>query len=323
MTRMRKAAAFALALALLTAGCGVQTLPPTNVTSSSATLRAEVQCSFNAAAPSGGSSRSRAGAGRPPETSRSTRAVTPRSRSRSPRTSPASSAGTTYQYRAGRRPEPKGGLVVYVRRLRGWPRPQPSGAGTFTPGLVASGADARPPSSGSAPTSSASSSTSALRSRRCARASGRSPARALARCCWPASRAACRPWPRPRTSPAGRASSGPAAASGRPLRRPAGGAPDRVRQRDLLRLSVRRRLQRLVLHLARRAVRDPLRPGARGDRDDQRSVGLLAQADDGGSGSANWVNHMFDAVPNLGTMVDGWTVHPTARATGGSPRSTA
>lgn len=41
-----------------------------------------------------------------------------------------------------------------------------------------------------------------------------------------------------------------------------------------------------------------------------RDVGLLAQADDGGSGSANWVNHMFRAVPNLGQMVDGWTVHP-------------
>jgi hypothetical protein len=41
-----------------------------------------------------------------------------------------------------------------------------------------------------------------------------------------------------------------------------------------------------------------------------RPVGLLAQADDGGSGSANWVNHMFRAVPNLASMVDGWTVHP-------------
>jgi hypothetical protein len=41
-----------------------------------------------------------------------------------------------------------------------------------------------------------------------------------------------------------------------------------------------------------------------------RHVGLLAQADDGGSASANWVNHMFRAVPNLGQYVDGWTVHP-------------
>ncbi|MEA2418379.1 MAG: hypothetical protein QOE60_585 [Thermoleophilaceae bacterium] len=41
-----------------------------------------------------------------------------------------------------------------------------------------------------------------------------------------------------------------------------------------------------------------------------RDVGLLAQADDGGTGSDNWVNHMFRAVPNLGQLVDGWTVHP-------------
>jgi hypothetical protein len=41
-----------------------------------------------------------------------------------------------------------------------------------------------------------------------------------------------------------------------------------------------------------------------------RPVGLLAQADDGGTGSAAWVESMFDAVPHLGQLVDGWTVHP-------------
>ena len=41
-----------------------------------------------------------------------------------------------------------------------------------------------------------------------------------------------------------------------------------------------------------------------------RKVGLLAQADDGGSGSSAWVGHMFRAVPRLGRMVAGWTVHP-------------
>jgi hypothetical protein len=41
-----------------------------------------------------------------------------------------------------------------------------------------------------------------------------------------------------------------------------------------------------------------------------RPVGLLAQGDDGGTGSAAWVDSMFDAVPNLGQLVDGWTVHP-------------
>ena len=39
-------------------------------------------------------------------------------------------------------------------------------------------------------------------------------------------------------------------------------------------------------------------------------LGLLAQADDANCGCANWVNAMHTAVPNLGTMVAGWTVHP-------------
>jgi hypothetical protein len=41
-----------------------------------------------------------------------------------------------------------------------------------------------------------------------------------------------------------------------------------------------------------------------------RPVGLLAQADDGGTGSPAWVDHMFAAVPHLDRMVAGWTVHP-------------
>jgi hypothetical protein len=41
-----------------------------------------------------------------------------------------------------------------------------------------------------------------------------------------------------------------------------------------------------------------------------QSVGLLAQADDGGSGSPAWVNNMFAAVPDLAQRVAGWTVHP-------------
>ena len=36
-------------------------------------------------------------------------------------------------------------------------------------------------------------------------------------------------------------------------------------------------------------------------------VGLLAQADDW---TGNWVNGMFSAVPNLGSYVAGWTIHP-------------
>jgi hypothetical protein len=42
----------------------------------------------------------------------------------------------------------------------------------------------------------------------------------------------------------------------------------------------------------------------------RRPVGLLAQADDGGSASPIWVTHMFGAVPKLGKLVAGWTVHP-------------
>jgi hypothetical protein len=41
-----------------------------------------------------------------------------------------------------------------------------------------------------------------------------------------------------------------------------------------------------------------------------RRVGLLAQGDDGGTASSVWVNHMFGAVPKLGKLVAGWTVHP-------------
>ena len=40
------------------------------------------------------------------------------------------------------------------------------------------------------------------------------------------------------------------------------------------------------------------------------AVGLLAQADDGGSGSSAWVDNMFAAVPDLGQRVAGWTMHP-------------
>ncbi len=38
-------------------------------------------------------------------------------------------------------------------------------------------------------------------------------------------------------------------------------------------------------------------------------TGLLAIGDDGGSGSENWVNGMFNAVPDLGSRIVGWTSH--------------
>jgi len=39
-------------------------------------------------------------------------------------------------------------------------------------------------------------------------------------------------------------------------------------------------------------------------------VGVLAIADDGGTGSSAWVQGMFSAVPDLGRRVAGWTAHP-------------
>ncbi len=44
-------------------------------------------------------------------------------------------------------------------------------------------------------------------------------------------------------------------------------------------------------------------------RSSNPSVGLLAQGDAGNANSA-WVENMFKAVPNLGGMVAGWTIHP-------------
>ncbi len=38
-------------------------------------------------------------------------------------------------------------------------------------------------------------------------------------------------------------------------------------------------------------------------------MGLLAQGDSGGNGP-EWANQMFKAVPNLGQLVAGWTIHP-------------
>jgi hypothetical protein len=40
------------------------------------------------------------------------------------------------------------------------------------------------------------------------------------------------------------------------------------------------------------------------------NVGLLAQGDDGDTGSSAWVENMFLAVPTLGQIVGGWTIHP-------------
>ena len=49
-------------------------------------------------------------------------------------------------------------------------------------------------------------------------------------------------------------------------------------------------------------------------------VGLLAQADDGGTASSTWVSRMFGAVPHLGRLVAGWTVHPYGPASKWRPK---
>ncbi len=40
------------------------------------------------------------------------------------------------------------------------------------------------------------------------------------------------------------------------------------------------------------------------------SVGMLAQGDPGNAPGTSWMDNMFKAVPNLGQLVAGWTVHP-------------
>jgi hypothetical protein len=39
-------------------------------------------------------------------------------------------------------------------------------------------------------------------------------------------------------------------------------------------------------------------------------VGLLGQIDDANTGSQNWINGVFAAVPDVGSRVAGWTIHP-------------
>jgi hypothetical protein len=57
----------------------------------------------------------------------------------------------------------------------------------------------------------------------------------------------------------------------------------------------------LALKTAQEAIAGPLGNPA---------VGVLAIGDDGGTQSPNWVNDMFQAVPDLGRRVAGWTAHP-------------
>jgi hypothetical protein len=50
------------------------------------------------------------------------------------------------------------------------------------------------------------------------------------------------------------------------------------------------------------------------------SVKLLVQGDSGGSGSPNWMNAMFDAVPNLDEIAGGFVVHPYGPRTRWEPK---
>jgi hypothetical protein len=57
----------------------------------------------------------------------------------------------------------------------------------------------------------------------------------------------------------------------------------------------------LALKAAQEAVAGPL---------GNNGVGILAVGEDGGTGSPNWVNDMFNAVPDLASRIAGWTAHP-------------
>ena len=51
-------------------------------------------------------------------------------------------------------------------------------------------------------------------------------------------------------------------------------------------------------------------------------IGVLAQAEDGGSGSPVWVQEMFASVPGLSRYVAGWTIHPYTNQTSPSQPDT-
>ena len=63
-----------------------------------------------------------------------------------------------------------------------------------------------------------------------------------------------------------------------------------------------------------------LREAHRAIRAVNGQVGLLAIADDGNTGSSNWVDTMFAAVPDLASRVTGWTIHPYGRKSSWKPR---
>jgi hypothetical protein len=311
MTRMRKAALFALVLTLLTAGCSVQTLPPTNVTSTSATLRAQVYCSYKANGAVWWELRSAGGAWKPAG-SKATYACSSSQKSLSlSKNVTGLRAGTTYQYRLVADPNPVGGLVVYSSAAKVATRPGATGA--FSPGLVASADHALSAAAakrvgakvvrvefdiGTAPAqmrqSVAAITDAGARPLLLAGFHGRMPTEAEAHnlAGWAAT-----------FGPGGSfwngRSDGALAVRQIEFGNETSGGYQYGDDYDDASYAARAELY------ARRFVQAHDAIALTG-----RHVGLLAQADDGGSASANWVAHMFRAVPNLGSYVDGWTVHP-------------
>src|SRR4051794_13843446 len=311
MKRMRKAAllAIALVLALLTVGCSVQMLAPTNVTSSSATLRAKVICNFKAAGAAWWEVRA-AGGSWSTVGSKSIYACKSDNAALSlSKQVTGLRAGTTYQYRLVADPNPRGGFVAYSGTARVATKAAAT-TGTFTPGLVASGAEGQGIRSLGAdvvrvefeigtPVAQMRQSVAAItaagaRPLLLAGFHGRMPSAAEAHNLgnWAAE-----------FGPGGRFWAG--RSDGQLAVRDiefgnetsygyqyGDGYPDASYA------------ARAELYASRfKQAHDAIALTGRG-------VGLLAQADDGGSGSPNWVDHMFRAVPNLGSYVDGWTVHP-------------
>jgi hypothetical protein len=310
MKRMRKALPLALVLLVLTAGCGVETLTPTNVTSSSATLRAKVQCTYNVRGRVWWELRPAGGAWKPvtPKTSYSCGTKRELSIANDVK---GLQRGTAYEYRLIADPDPAGGFFIatHVARVT-----TPGGGGpTFTPGIVSSADHGR----------------SALAAKVLGARTVRvefdisTPVAQMRQTVGEIANAGARPLllagfeGRLPTQAEARNLASWAAEFGPGGRFWAGRSDGRLAVHQIefgnetsygyqygdsyAAASYAARAEEYARRFAdaRRAIAMTGRP-----------VGLLAQADDGGSGSANWVNHMFHAVPNLASMVDGWSVHP-------------
>ena len=309
MKRMRKIAALALALVLLTAGCAVSTLPPTNVTSSSATLHAKLGCSFNAKGAVWWELRAPGGSWNPAGSKSIYSCGDSNKQVSFSKDVSGLAAGTAYQYRLAVDPIQAGGAVYSgPERLSTAPV---AAARAFSPGVVGSGSDATAIRSLGAdvvrvefdigtPVSQMRQSVGAItgagaRPLLLAGFEGRIPTEAEANnlASWAVE-----------FGPGGRFWAGRSDGALAVRQIEFGNETSGGYQYGNDSYNDASYLSRAEQY-ARRFAQAHAAISLSG-----RSVGLLAQADDGGTGSPNWVNHMFKAVPNLGTLVDGWTVHP-------------